>query len=182
MKLETTVFQKNKMDIKGTQMNKEIVIVDKISLNDLVGFIEFSIPLFNSPLNFSPQLSENYTIRDYSQKLIDKAYILKAEYCNETIGLAAFYSNNFKSLESYLTYLFILPKMQGKSVGTTLVSSVINRVKMYGMKTLELNVDPNNYAAIKLYNKLNFNILDNYARNGHMTLRMGLDLTQNSLG
>ena len=79
----------------------------------------------------------------------------------ETSTPIGFASISFPStMKCKIHKLYILPQMQGKNVGSTLLHNIENMAKNSQAQVLELNVNRHNTKAIGFYKKVGFNIVE----------------------
>lgn len=80
---------------------------------------------------------------------------------NEAVGLIQFLRDWENTHKAYLMGVSIAEKMRGQGLGTLLVRDTIERLKKENISEIELTVDPENQAAIKVYKeKLGFVTID----------------------
>lgn len=118
-----------------------------------------------------PQTYSAYISETQLRFMLDKMYnqvellsqlqnghvFLIASENGKNVGFAGFSIIEPKNNRYKLHKLYVLPEMQGKGVGKTLMNKVINLVIHEGGKTLQLNVNRNN-SAKHFYLKAGFNI------------------------
>lgn len=84
-------------------------------------------------------------------KLDQYAIIIGAYDENEIIGYAAMYANDLKTKTAYISMIGVIPKMQGKHIGSNLMKRCVRIAKEAGMKFIRLEVENTNQTAIKFY-------------------------------
>ncbi|MBT8377692.1 MAG: GNAT family N-acetyltransferase [Ignavibacteria bacterium] len=62
----------------------------------------------------------------------------------------------FENKRGHLSRIIVNPEYRGKGIGEIFCSGLINKAKQLKCKTISLNVDKDNQAAIGLYKKLGF--------------------------
>ncbi len=87
--------------------------------------------------------------------------------------------NSFEESKSYLYGFFTFEKYTKKGYGNTLLSFIKEYLIIkYNINKIELTVDPNNINAVKLYQKLDFEIIellkDEYGINENRYLMLSL--------
>jgi len=89
--------------------------------------------------------------------IIDKGgYILIALYENEPLGVCALIKINDGEYNFELAKMAVSPKAQGKNIGFTLASAVIEKAKSLGALKIYLESNTILKPAINLYHKLGF--------------------------
>ena len=63
---------------------------------------------------------------------------------------------------AFIFYIGIDEDLRGKGFGTTAMKMIELEIKKIGLNTIRLHVLKNNLPAIKVYNKLDYNIFTNY--------------------
>lgn len=106
---------------------------------------------------FLPSLTNTITdLSTYTEKLFLNANIICVTNNKEIIGFVAFYSNDEIDKIGYITLIAVLPNYTGKGFGKMLLNKCIEKCKQNNMKKLKLEVNKNNYNAIKFYKKNGF--------------------------
>lgn len=96
-------------------------------------------------------LEERVDIEQYAHKLYDFADIFFVKLGGNYSGFAAIYMNDTINLQAYLTMIGVLTPFQGMGLGKFLLTHGIAEAKKKGMKTIQLEVHPSNFRAIRLY-------------------------------
>jgi N-acetylglutamate synthase-like GNAT family acetyltransferase len=117
--------------------------------------------LKNCDSTFKPTLSSRLNINEYAEKIVDKAQTFEAWSKGKLIALVAIYCNTPDNLTAYITSVSVIPECQNKGLANQLLQMSLYSVKKLGFKKVELEVHPNNKAAIGLYSKHGFAILEN---------------------
>ena len=105
-------------------------------------------------------LAEFYCNSSLQKQIEEQAhqFILLSDN-NITIGFAS-YSLKSELEKSYqLNKIYINPANQGKGSGKILIAYIINQIKNFSSKSLQLNVNRHNEKAISFYKKFGFNII-----------------------
>lgn len=94
---------------------------------------------------------------EFSNKIYryGKFIILRTE--NRVVGFAAFYCNDLKNREAYLSYIAVKPQFSRMGFGKNLLNEVERISFTNGMKSLKLEVFYDN-KAIEFYKKQRFQI------------------------
>lgn len=102
---------------------------------------------------FVPPLSSRVDINDYAHKLVSKAQRFEAWVDDRLIGLLAMYCNAPDKRIAFITTVSVLPDWQGFGVASQLLGWSIDHAGELGFGCVELEVNVENHAALKLYNK-----------------------------
>lgn len=106
--------------------------------------------------DFVPPLSARVAIDDYAHKIAVNAVRFEAWGGNELIGLVAAYCNDLDRRVAFITSVSVQSEWQGQGLASRLMERCIGYVQARGFKGVELEVDKENVAAIKLYEKAGF--------------------------
>ena len=101
-----------------------------------------------------PRLSERVDIREYAQKLSQRAELYYARFGDKDIGNCAIYMNG--SSVGFISSIALKKEWQNKGIGKRLWRAIITQAKTKGIQTIELLVYEKNDAAITFYKKLGF--------------------------
>lgn len=118
---------------------------------------------------FVPMLSERINMQDYAHKIVNNAVRFEAWKDDELIGLSAVYCNDQVKRTAFITNVSVLPTWQGKGIASHLMMNIIEYVNTLGFEYIELEVDERNSAAITLYEKHGFLIMEKEKRDEHET-------------
>ena len=148
------------------------MIIDTVILKDLDEIYNLERRSFKKD-SFSKDLILNLIIKNtYFLKLIDD------EISNNIIGFIIIIQDREDRVN--LINLLIRKNNQNKGCGTYLLNYVMKKVKeMHIIKTIVLNVNSKNRAAINLYQKFNFRIvqkIENYYRQKESAYLMILNI------
>ena len=133
-------------------------------------------------------LPEHYSDYFFTSILAElpEAFIV-AEITNQVVGYIMckieFGFSNFRKLgfvkKGHVVSIAILEEHRGKKVGTFLMEEAMNGLVARRTEEVYLEVRVSNYAAIKMYEKLNFKVksrLKSYYRDGEDAYLMALEL------
>jgi len=148
------------------------MIIDTVTLKDLDEIYNLERRSFKKD-SFSKDLILNLIIKNtYFFKLVDD------EISNNIVGFIIIIQDREDRVN--LINLLIRKNNQNKGCGTYLLNYVMKKVKkMHYIKTIVLNVNSKNRAAIKLYQKFNFQIvqkIENYYRQKESAYLMILNI------
>lgn len=105
-------------------------------------------------------LTESININEYTKKLIDSANFCKLsdEERKEIMAYAAYYDNHYESGIAFLSFIYVYKKHRGKNLAAGLLNHIIKHLKEKNFFSLKLEVQKNNSVAIKVYQKIGFEI------------------------
>lgn len=106
--------------------------------------------------DFVPPLNQRLSISVYAQKLIDRAVRFEAWCDTDLVGLIALYCNDSSRSNAFITNVSITPTWQRCGVAGLLLGHCVDAMGELLLKTIELEVDQHNSAAIGLYKKYGF--------------------------
>lgn len=106
--------------------------------------------------SFTPPLRDRVNIHDYAHKISIKTERFEAWIGNELIGLVASYFNDKKNRTAFITTVSILPQWQNCGLASRLMTRCIRYAQLKKFTQIKLEVNKNNYPAIKLYKKHGF--------------------------
>ncbi|HEV2613560.1 MAG TPA: GNAT family N-acetyltransferase [Gammaproteobacteria bacterium] len=118
---------------------------------------------------FVPPLSERITIDEYAHKIVNHAVRFEAWSDNELIGLLAAYCNDTVNRMAFITNVSVVPSWHGKGIASQLMVNLIEYVHTLGFDRIALDVDEKNRAAIKLYEKHGFIVMEKEKTDEHET-------------
>lgn len=106
--------------------------------------------------DFVPPLSGRVDIRNYAQKIVDKATRFEAWSSDTLVGLVATYCNDQKTRTAHITSVSVLKAWTGKGIAARLIDQCVEHALAVGMRQIGLEVAADNLNAIKLYEKSGF--------------------------
>ncbi len=112
--------------------------------------------LISSNEVFFPPLSSRLDLQLYSRKLGDNATNIFVVYAGIDIGHVGFYVNDDSFRRAFISSIATLPGFERRGVGRALLSEVLCHCIRRGMKSISLQVQPENNIAINLYKKFGF--------------------------
>lgn len=118
-----------------------------------------SSSLFNKTLNNESILIE------LAKKFSISAHVVQMCNDNKLVGFAAYYCNDFKNKNAFLSMIIVLKEYQSMGAGGILLKHIIEECKSEGMENLLLEVDKKNEFAIKFYLKKGFVFLEKETEN-----------------
>lgn len=105
---------------------------------------------------FVPRLSQRVDLDSYATKLFNHAELFEAWAATAFVGVVAAYMNNESSRCGFISNVCVLPSHGGKGIATQLLAMCKQKMIDSGLGAVELEVSPNNFAAIRLYEKNGF--------------------------
>ena len=106
--------------------------------------------------DFIPPLSQRLSVSAYALKLMDKAVRFEAWCDTDLVGLIALYCNDSSKNSAFITNVSVVPQWQGHGIAGLLIGHCADAMSQLLFKTIELEVDERNSAAIGLYKKYGF--------------------------
>lgn len=97
-------------------------------------------------------------LNDYVFKLLNNATIITYTE-NSLMAFVAFYCNDEKNEDAYLSLILVDDILKGKGIGKSLLKTSINILEEKGFKNFRLEVLKNNKPALKLYKSFDFTIV-----------------------
>jgi ribosomal-protein-alanine N-acetyltransferase len=120
---------------------------------------EITTHLFQADKNFEPSLSSRVEIQTYARKLYDKAERFEAWLDQDLVGLVATYCNRRDGGKTFVSSVSVLPEWQGQGIANHLMRQCIEQLQRSGFSQINLEVNEQSFAALALYRKLGFSIL-----------------------
>lgn len=124
--------------------------------------------------DFSPPLSAKVDLYKYASKMFNNATIYTVDYQDSIIGMTGCYTNNFQTLEAYITNTSIHPSYYGTGLATELMKYCIKDVSSKGFKTIKLEVHKENLRAINFYKKMGFEIIEDDSKSSNFYMIMNV--------
>jgi ribosomal protein S18 acetylase RimI-like enzyme len=100
----------------------------------------------------------NLNLETYVNKLIENAAISICHEHGEICGLIAYYCNDRVTLSAYVTFLAVSKEARGRGLGKRLMMLMLDDLKQKKFVSVSLEVEQINKTAIRMYEKLGFNI------------------------
>lgn len=145
--------------------------------------IEFSIKRANAiqllsnleacDYDFFHPLSERVNLEEYANKIYENAITFEAWVFDRLIGMVAAYFNNAADSIGFITNVCVDAKFKGNNIASALMSKCINYAKENNFRSIFLEVNENNQAAINLYNKFGFKVIGRSNEDIKMCLEIG---------
>lgn len=114
---------------------------------------------------FNQSLNAESILQCLSEKFYKNAQVVQICNDNNLVGFAAYYCNDFKDKNAFLSMIIILKEYQSMGAGGILLKHIIEDCKSAGMENLLLEVDKKNEFAIKFYLKKGFVFLEKETEN-----------------
>ncbi len=103
------------------------------------------------PLNSSDSFLDNM-----ANKLTDNAIFIVCELNEVNLGFAAYYANNAKLGEAYISLIAVNSNYRCNGVGSVILNSIIENVRKLGYNRIKLEVSKDNINGINFYKKNGF--------------------------
>lgn len=126
----------------------------------LLNFLHKADQLFPIPL------STKHNLKEFAEKLCDKATMCTAIEDGNIVALLAGYTDNVENNLGYISIVATLPQAQGKGYGTLLIREFLDIARTKGLRAVHLYAVRENIPAMRMYNKLGFEdyVLDDEPR------------------
>ena len=124
--------------------------------------------------DFLLNLTNQVDITEYAKKIFNKAVRFESWEGETLIGLVAIYCNDQIYNKGFITSVSVLPPWQGKKIAKQLINQCVAHAAKLGMNSINLEVASENTAAINLYKKTGFIIIEN----DNSKINMSLFLSQ----
>ncbi len=106
----------------------------------------------------TPKLSERVDLSAYAEKIVANTSVFEAWQSGRLIGLVAVYFNRVPN--AYITNVSVIPECMGMGIANKLMEKCVTYARQNEFKTIELEVINGNTAAVKLYKKFGFDIVE----------------------
>lgn len=131
-------------------------------MNDIqIRAIHSETDIFNSLSScansfFNQRVNNSDTLRNLSKKFSNHGVCHTINVGEGIAGFVSCYVNDTITQKGFLSIIVVKKEFQGFGFGTLLLDIVLSSCKIFGMKQLRLEVDPNNTSAINFYHKRGF--------------------------
>jgi ribosomal protein S18 acetylase RimI-like enzyme len=105
---------------------------------------------------FMPSLSSRINLFAYAQKIEQHAVRFECLYAGELIGLIAMYANDPTGVYAHITNVSLEQQFQGQGIAQKLLENAIAYTYQNHFSFINLQVNPKNSQAMKLYHKFGF--------------------------
>ncbi len=110
--------------------------------------------------NVNPGIeNEIENFKNYTEKVFNNAVIASYVVDEKSVGILAFYANDFDSKVGYVTQLAVDPDFQGKGIATKLMDFCCEYLINIGFSSVKLEVKESNIKAKSFYKKMGFALL-----------------------
>ena len=128
--------------------------------------------LKNCDDKFISGLSAKVDLKKYAEKIHNNAVTFEAWKDDELVGLVAAYINNIQTKTAFITNVSTIKNLGEKGIGSALIKMCIDYATANNYLAILLEVNTQNFAAIRLYEKYNFITTEEKSE----TLQMKLNL------
>jgi len=133
------------------------MIGSEFKIETLTDWNEIKQVLLLFDTSFPRSLSDRIgDFEDYARKLAENAVVYIISLEDNIIGFAACYCNEILTKQAYLAQIAVHDAYRGLHIGGELLELCIESARQKGMKKLILEVDDDNIAAHRLYEKYKF--------------------------
>lgn len=158
-------------DTQSVQISDDNFLVKRATIENLEDCLQLQAKIY--------PVQQPWTRKNFYSELISKRtlylLVLNKDGLVAIVGLA----KNDK-IESHVTYIGVIPQLQGRGIGRFLLKLCIEIAKNKGFKKMSLEVDAKNYRAIELYQKLEFKkikLKHRYYDNNHDAYELCKDIS-----
>lgn len=102
------------------------------------------------------RLVQGISIDEYLVKIKEKAEFLFHYIDGRCAGFVAFYCNDRRAEQAFITLLLVSPEFRGMKVASNLLEGVLSIARSRGFASCQLEVNDDNYPALHLYEKFGF--------------------------
>lgn len=107
--------------------------------------------------DFIPFLSEKTDLRQYVEKVIEKASLYSILSDDDNIaGLVVFYANDFEKRYAYIPLVSVRSECRRQGIAGRLLNSALDYIRSLNGKISTVGIHTNNQHAFDLYVKLGF--------------------------
>lgn len=107
-----------------------------------------------------PNLLGAVAVDEYLAKLRDRAEVVCCFGDGRCRGLVAFYCNDQRTRQGYITMVIVDPRDRGLGLGRSLVGSALDMMKRRGLTSCRLEVAHANRVAASLYTAMGFQLAE----------------------
>jgi len=108
---------------------------------------------------FPRSISSRVTdLQTHARKLRDRGNVYAAEEGGRCLGFVAFYANDHATGAGFVSHIAVAAEARGCGVGQRLMATCVDDCRSAGMRSLRLEVDAVNTAAISFYESLGFRV------------------------
>lgn len=134
-------------DTKLVQISDENFLIKRATIDDLENCLELQARIY--------PLQQPWTRKNFYSELISKRtlylLVLRKDEPVAIVGLA-----RKDKIESHITYIGVIPQLRERGIGYFLLKLCIDIAETKNFKKISLEVDSENYRAIKIYQDLKF--------------------------
>lgn len=106
---------------------------------------------------FKPSIAARTDLSQYVQKLKANGVVLGSTDSDQNVtSLVGFYANDTVGRTAFITYVAVVPELQGKHMAKTLVKQAMTLSALKGMKVIKVSTWAENAGALKVYQSLGF--------------------------
>lgn len=106
--------------------------------------------------DFSPPLHTYVELPEYSARLAERAETFEAWAGGRLAGLVAAYLNDPEGRAGFISNVSVLGEFAGRGLASRLVADALARARELGFETVALEVEADNAAALRVYEKHGF--------------------------
>jgi ribosomal protein S18 acetylase RimI-like enzyme len=107
---------------------------------------------------FMPTLSSRISLMAYAEKMKANAMLFECHVNDQLVGLVAMYANDPSKTCAHITNVSLELEYQRQGIAQTLLENAIAFARQHHFLRINLQVNPKNTQAMKLYLKFGFTI------------------------
>ena len=115
--------------------------------------------------HFIPPLSSRVDLLDYSMKMSKQSVSFEAWQDHILVGMINVYLNDASAKTGFITNVTTLKEYRGKGVAAVLLQMCLEHARDHGFNRIKLEVSRPNRAAIKLYSRAGFLVIEECGEN-----------------
>ena len=100
---------------------------------------------------FPIRLSAKQNLDEYALKLCNKATLCSVRDNDMVVALVAGYTDQVENGLGYISIVAVLPEMQGRGYGSSLVREFLDVAQKKGLRAVHLYAVPDNFPAMRMY-------------------------------
>ncbi len=121
--------------------------------------------------NVFPDLSLQVNINDYFKKIADNGFTYAIYNDVQICAIACIYINDFRTKTSFITLIGVHENYRRKGYAQALLDYCIKKSENAGMQYIKLEVNKNNFSAIKFYKKNQFKKFSEASKNSYYMIK-----------
>ena len=136
--------------------------ISNCSVEEIVSLLMRFDPYSDKPYSFR----DNEDLKEWPQKLSDKAKVIVCNHDVDVVGCLFFYANDIakKNKEGYCIFFCVLPDYRRCGIASEMIKRVKSYLSSEEIPYFKLKCAKANIPAFKLYQKMGFDIINEDGR------------------